>query len=103
MTGSHLLPHSSSSCHTWLVVVSKEEFVTAVTELAYAPPLGGPYVAASSATIDDTRLVEALFDLLSGEKEKLTKHRMGLSLRQLSGGEQGLSWNLFAAAVGAEG
>jgi len=82
--------------------VSKEEFVTAVTELAYAPPLGGPYVAASGAKMDDPSAAEALFYLLAGEKEKLTKHRMGLALRQLSGGEEGLSWNLFAVAVGAE-
>jgi hypothetical protein len=75
--------------------------VAAIMDLAYAPPLGGPYIAASGATIDSAAAAEALFDLLAAGKEKLTKFRMGMTLKELSGGEQGVSWNHFANAVGA--
>jgi hypothetical protein len=76
--------------------------VAAMIDLVYAPPLGGPYIAASGAAMDGTGAAEALFHLLAGGKEKLTKHRMGLTLKELSGGEQGVSWKHFADAVGAE-
>jgi hypothetical protein len=81
--------------------VNKEEFVQAVTGLEYAPPLGGPYVGASSADFDDPSTAEALFDLLAGDKEKLTKHRMGMRLKELANGEEGINWATFLGAVGA--
>jgi hypothetical protein len=87
---------------SFILAVSKDEFVAAMMDLPYAPPLGGPYIAASGATMDDTEAVETLFHLLAGGKEKLTKHRMGLTLKEVSGGEQGVSWKHFADAVGAE-
>lgn len=77
--------------------VTKEEFVEAITEMAYAPPLGGPYVGASSADFEDTTAAEYLFDLLAGEKEKLTKHRMQTRIKELAGGEEGLTWAGFNA------
>ena len=83
--------------------VTKDEFVEAlVNRLQYAPPLGGPYISASAAALEDTDTASALFDLLAGEKEKLTKHRMSLRLRELADGEEGLTWAAFQRAVGAE-
>lgn len=81
--------------------VTKDEFVAAVSNLAYAPPLGGPYLSASAATLEDPATAAKLFDLLAGEKEKLTKHRMSLSLKELANGEEGLNWAAFQAALGA--
>ena len=80
-------------------VVSKAEFVDLVSNLEYKPPLGGPYVAASAAGLEDSATASALFDLLAGEKEKLTKHRMSTRLRELAGGEEGLTWAAFEKAV----
>ena len=79
--------------------VTKEEFVQAMTEMPYNPPLGGPYVGASSAGIEDTSAAAALFDLLAGEKEKLTKHRMGTRIKELASGEEGLTWAGFNGAM----
>lgn len=79
--------------------VTKEEFVLALTEMPYNPPLGGPYVGASSAVIEVPTAAEALFDLLAGEKEKLTKHRMGTRVKELAGGEEGLTWAGFSGAM----
>eukprot|EP00526_Cylindrotheca_closterium_P020852 CAMPEP_0113610542 /NCGR_PEP_ID=MMETSP0017_2-20120614/5083_1 /TAXON_ID=2856 /ORGANISM="Cylindrotheca closterium" /LENGTH=204 /DNA_ID=CAMNT_0000519439 /DNA_START=8 /DNA_END=622 /DNA_ORIENTATION=- /assembly_acc=CAM_ASM_000147 len=80
--------------------VTKEEFVSALTEMQYAPPLGGPFVGATAAQIEDTAAAEKLFDILAGEKEKLARFKMSLQLKELSGGEQGLTWKDFAAAMG---
>jgi hypothetical protein len=76
--------------------VTKDEFVNALVEMQYAPPLGGPYVGASAAMIEDTSAATYLFDLLAGEKEKLTKHRMMTRLKELAGGEEGLTWAAFS-------
>jgi len=80
-----------------MLVVTKDEFVSAVTALDFAPPLGGPYVGASSAKIEDTALAERLFDILVEDttKDKLTRHRMHLSLKKLANGEEGLTWAMF--------
>ena len=79
--------------------VTKDQFVQAIMEMPYNPPLGGPYVGASSAAIEDTAGIEALFALLAGEKEKLTKHRMGTRIKELAGGEEGLTWAGFSQAM----
>lgn len=81
--------------------VTKEEFVERVKEMSFAPPLGGPYVSASSAGIEDDYVLEKLFDLLAGEKEKLTKHRMGKSIKELGNGSEGLVWSDFIVALTA--
>jgi hypothetical protein len=81
--------------------VTKEQFIQAMTKMPYNPPLGGPYVGASSAAIEDTTAVAALFDLLAGEKEKLTKHRMGTRIKELAGGEEGLTWAKFSEVMTA--
>jgi hypothetical protein len=82
--------------------VSKEQFVQRVSDLKYAPTLGGPYLAASGAAMDDTSNAAAarFFDILVAEgKEVLTKHRMSLQLKALADGEEGMTWNKFEVAM----
>ena len=62
--------------------------------------MGGPFVAASAGEIEDTAAVEKLFDVLAGDKEKLARFYMGVQLKELAGGEQGLTWKDFAAVMG---
>lgn len=83
-------------------VVTKEEFVERVVNMEFSPPLGGPYLAASAAAIEDESVAMILFDLLAGEKEKLTRHRMGKEMKVLSNGEEGLTWAMFSTALGAK-
>ena len=80
--------------------VNKEEFVEALRGMQYAPCLGGPFVAASGAEMEDTSAAEALFDLLAGEKEKLARFKMSVRLKELADGEQGLTWAMFSSALG---
>lgn len=83
--------------------VSKDEFVEAITEkLEFVPPLGGTYVSKSAATLESAEGASALFDLLAGDKEELTKHRMSTRLRELSNGEEGITWATFSKIMGAE-
>jgi len=80
--------------------VSKEEFIAKMTnEMVYAPSLGGPYLSASSATIEDDTLVGKLFDLLAGDKEKLTKHRMSTRMKEIAGEEEALTWPTFLSTL----
>lgn len=81
-------------------VVTKEEFAQAVANLEFATPLGGPFVSKSAGTIEDNTVAECLFDVLADGKDKLTRHRMGLGLKELSEGESGLTWPKFSAALG---
>jgi hypothetical protein len=91
------------STQTNAVVVNKQQFVLALAGMSYAPILGGPSVAASTAaSIDDTNAAEYLFDILAEGKEVLTKHRMSVRLKQLSGGNEGLVWPQFQQAVGVK-
>lgn len=80
--------------------VSKEEFVAAIVGMTYVPPLGGPFVGATSGQIEDTSAVEALFDVLADGKEKLARHKMSVRLKEIASGEQGLTWPAFSAALG---
>lgn len=82
--------------------VTKEEFVERVIDMGFAPPLGGPYLAASAAGIEDESAAAALFDILAGDKEKLTRHRMGKEMKVLAKGEEGLTWAMFSEALGAK-
>jgi hypothetical protein len=79
--------------------VTKEEFVERLIEMEFVPPLGGPYTSKAKAGIEDAAGVEALFDILAAGKEKLTKHRMGISIKEISGGEEGLVWSNFIDAL----
>jgi len=80
--------------------VNRERFVERMKELSYAPTLGGPYLAASAASIEDESAAGRLFDTLADGKENLTKHRMATRLKELADGEEGLSWKLFSEALG---
>eukprot|EP00568_Trieres_chinensis_P004015 CAMPEP_0183292302 /NCGR_PEP_ID=MMETSP0160_2-20130417/1400_1 /TAXON_ID=2839 ORGANISM="Odontella Sinensis, Strain Grunow 1884" /NCGR_SAMPLE_ID=MMETSP0160_2 /ASSEMBLY_ACC=CAM_ASM_000250 /LENGTH=124 /DNA_ID=CAMNT_0025453231 /DNA_START=412 /DNA_END=786 /DNA_ORIENTATION=+ len=81
--------------------VTKEQFVSAITEMSFATPLGGPFVSNSAGkTMENIAAAEFLFDILAGGKEKLTKHRMQTQMKVLSGGEEGLTWPKFSEAMG---
>jgi hypothetical protein len=80
--------------------VTQEEFVKVLKGLEYAPPLGGPYVGASAAAVEETDAADRLFEVLADGKEKLTKHRMSVRLKELADGEEGLSWPGFQRALG---
>ena len=81
------------------LAVTKDEFIQGMIEIKYNPPLGGPYLGASAAKIEDTTAVEYLFDLLAGGKEKLTKHRFGTQIKAMAGGEEGLTWAAFEKKI----
>jgi hypothetical protein len=80
--------------------VTKDEFVAIMTGLKYVPPLGGPYVGASAATVEDMTATEHLFEVLADGKKKLTRHRMSMRLKQLANGEEGLMWDGFQSLWG---
>ena len=80
--------------------VTKEEFVKAVAELEFLTPLGGPFVSKSAGSIDDTTAAECLFDILADGKDKLARFKMSVRLKELAGGEQGLTWPAFSEALG---
>lgn len=62
--------------------------------------MGGPFVGARAGEIEDTTAAEHLFDILADGKEKLARHKMSVRLKELAGGEQGLTWPAFSAALG---
>ncbi|GAX21435.1 hypothetical protein FisN_10Hh013 [Fistulifera solaris] len=78
--------------------VSMEEFVEKIQQIEYVPPLGGPYVGASSAAFDNDQALQSFFEILSNGKEKLTRHRMSQRLKELADGEEGLTWAAFSKA-----
>ena len=80
--------------------LSKEEFVSSLLDMEFVPPLGGPFVSKTAAIIEDTTLAEYLFDVLSNGKEKLSRYKMSLGLKDLADGEQGLTWATFSEAMG---
>ena len=79
--------------------ISKECFVQRLLELDYLPPLGGPYVGASAAEPSTSDAAEKLFDVLSQGKNKLEKLDMSTRLKDLAGGEEGLTWAMFLDAL----
>ena len=78
--------------------VSQQDFITGLTQAKYYPPLGGPFVSASAAQNIDIALATRLFQMLAQGKEKLTKHKMGVRIKQLAKGDEGLTWNDFLLA-----
>jgi len=83
-------------------VVNREQFVERIVGMSYAPPLGGPFLSASAAAIEDMSASSAFFDVLAGENEKLTRHRMEKEMKSLANGEEGLTWAMFSAALGVK-
>ena len=92
----------SSVIFDGVLFVTKDEFVDKIKPMEFVPPLGGPYLAASAAAIEEDTAAAALFDVLAGEKEKLTRHRMGTQMKLLANGEEGITWAMFSAALGAK-
>jgi len=89
-----------------VLALTLDEFLVNVAQLSYAPPLGGPYVGASAATLDldqpaDSLAIKALFTILSQGKDKLTRIRMSKRLKEMANGEEGLTWSGFQAAFEA--
>lgn len=82
--------------------VTKDVFVERLIGMEFVPPLGGPFLAKSAADIEDETAAAALFDKLAGEKDKLTRHRMGKEMKVMSNGEEGITWAMFSAAMGAK-
>ncbi|GKY95807.1 hypothetical protein MPSEU_000541400 [Mayamaea pseudoterrestris] len=77
------------------------QFVQRIRGIAYAPPLGGPSVSASDATIENNDTAEAFFVLLVGGEEKLlSKKKFSKRLKQLANGEEGLTYAAFQIALG---
>ena len=79
--------------------VSKDDFIERVKDMKFTPPLGGPYMSASSATIEDDYALGKFFDLLAGDREKLTSHRMSISVKEIGNGNEGLIWSDFINAL----
>ena len=82
-----------------VTAITKDEFVTGIVELEYNPPLGGPYLSASAAHITDTAVLQKVFDILAEGKTKLTKFKMSVRIKQLSNGEEGMTWQSFERMV----
>ena len=96
----HTTKWSSELFGEGITAVDQATFCDKLVQVAYAPPLGGPYLAASGATVEDLTTAKLLFDVLADGKEKLTKARMSMRLKQLAGGEEGMTWPKFQAALG---
>lgn len=80
--------------------LTKEEFCNQLVQLDYAPTLGGPFVSASAASIEENSAAAgALFDALADGKEHLTKIKMSTRIKQLASGEEGLVWSAFSTAL----
>jgi len=73
--------------------------MASLVESKFVPPLGRPFLSASSAGVEDMAAAEKLFDVLVGDKEILTKHKMSVRLKELSSGEEGLVWAAFEKAL----
>lgn len=96
----HTTKWSSELFEEGQTAIDQATFCQKVAELAYAPPLGGPYVGASAATVEDSTAAKLLFDALADGKEKLTKARMSMRLKKLADGEEGMTWPKFLQAMG---
>lgn len=81
------------------LAVQKGTFVDKLTGMEFVPPLGGPYVSKSAGSLEDPIAAELLWDILAGEKEKLTLHRMSTRLKELADGEEGVTWNAFERSL----
>ena len=55
---------------------------------------------ASSATVESDSAAQVLFDAFADGKEKLTKIQISKRLKQLSDGEEGMTWPKFQSALG---
>jgi hypothetical protein len=79
--------------------LSKDDFCKKLADLEFQPPLGGPYLSATAASIEDFSAAERLFDVLAKGKETLTQKRMSKRLLKLANGEEGLTWATFLSCI----
>ena len=80
--------------------IDRATFGDRIQALAYAPPLGGPYVAASAAKEADTQTVtDRLFEVIADGKEALSKQTISRRIKVLSEGEEGMTWAAFQRAL----
>mmetsp|Transcript_24781 Transcript_24781/g.68565 ORF Transcript_24781/g.68565 Transcript_24781/m.68565 type:complete len:220 (-) Transcript_24781:3214-3873(-) len=80
--------------------LSQAEFVERLKEMSYMPTLGGPYLGASAAAMENDTAAKVFFDALSDGKDVLTRNKMSVRLKQLADGEEGMTWNSFERAMG---
>ena len=97
--------NSENDEKTTSLFVTRDEFISIIQGLEYSPPLGGPYVGASSASFDSpqsTALLDHFFTVLVGDdtKDKISKTKFSVRLKQLSKGEEGMTWQSFSSALG---
>jgi hypothetical protein len=85
----------SASLFVGAASISKKDFSERLISLEYSPPLGGPYLSASMAAVEDLTTVHRLFDIVAQGKEEISKRRMSIRLKQLSDGEEGMTWQSF--------
>jgi len=78
-------------------VLDKAMFVERVLALDYAPTLGGPYLAASAAHIEDDTSISLLFDIISQGKPELSMKDAQRRWTEISNGEQGITWAMFTS------
>ena len=98
-TNQHITKWFTNLFQNLNVTITKDEFVNGIVNLEYNPPLGGPYMSASTAQITDTTLAEKIFDVLAEDKMKLTKFKMSIRIKQLSNGEEGMTWQAFERLI----
>jgi hypothetical protein len=82
-----------------VTVITKDDFVNHIMKLEYTPPLGGPYISASAAQITDVTLLQYIFETLAENTTKLTKYKMSIRIKQLSDGEEGMTWQSFERMI----
>mmetsp|Transcript_7697 Transcript_7697/g.16062 ORF Transcript_7697/g.16062 Transcript_7697/m.16062 type:complete len:227 (-) Transcript_7697:259-939(-) len=81
--------------------LSEDAFCQALQALDYAPTLGGPFVAAKAgAEMADDTAARVFYQVLTNGKNVLTRNQMSVRIKQLSDGEEGMTWNSFERAMG---
>ena len=81
--------------------IDANQFVERIQGIDYAPPLGGPSVSASDSVIEDTDVAKAFFVVLAGSEDAtISSKRFSKRLKELAGGEEGLTWAAFQGALG---
>jgi hypothetical protein len=83
--------------------IDQETFVRRLQSMKFVPPLGGPYLSASAGDVLEDTVAREFFSLLmvgsKSSKQVLTRHQMSTRLKQLSNGEEGVTWNMLETAM----
>lgn len=78
-------------------ILDQATFVERVLALDYLPTLGGPYLAASAAVIEDKTAVAMLFQVMSQGEAGLSIEDAQRRWSELAKGQQGINWAAFSA------